>query len=164
MKRGQITAEIVAYVGLFLVFLITLSFYLFNAFNTDLKNQQYLRARGAAEQIGNYFLLLVNSGEGSSINITLPPSIFSSAGAKKDYYILISNNGWLYIVYKNPSGQTFSQEDEPMFSYPIGFKNFVCKSSSTLNPSCIKSSNILIIDPSNGWVFLNYSSNKIEVE
>ncbi|MFN3909624.1 MAG: hypothetical protein ACK4J0_00105 [Candidatus Anstonellaceae archaeon] len=163
-KKAQISVEVMAYISFLILVFVLFSFYLLLNFNSEIKNRQYLLLREEGEQIAQYFLFVLNSGPGTTFKFSVKPYLSYPFGQKSNFSILISNkNGWLYIVTKSSTG---TNTNTPWFSFPIGFKNFVCNPNQppSLVPSCKVNGQTIEIDPSKGWIFLNYTSNKIEVE
>lgn len=156
MKKGQIAMEVLAYIGFLVLVFVLFSFYLLLNFNSEIKNRQYLLIREQTEQIAQYFLFVLNSGPGTTLKVEIPSSSLFSDPAS----LIITNNGWIYFI----TGSTDSET--AWFSYSIGFRNFTCSRNQPLSlpPSCFREQNSIKVDLSKGWIFLNYTSNQIEVE
>jgi len=135
MKKAQIALETMLYVSFFMILLAFLSFYLLSNFKAELEKREYLILRSLGEQIAFKFLFVINS---------IPPTDYSFTLPNLNYFnynyelILSNNNGMLYFVAKEGNSR------KTYFSYPLGFRNFVCAQVSCC--SYDSTNNLLFVD------------------
>jgi len=155
-KRGQVSMEVMAYMGFFMLMFVFILLFLLSDFNADITKREYILAKQTAGQVADYTQFIAKAGPGYWANFSLPQRING-----RSYMARFVSSGWLYIDVDNSDGMSFA--------YPIALANIRDGRVSGDNlpknkqETYVDSDGLLrtevTVDASKGWIFFNYTNN-----
>ncbi|MFH0927226.1 MAG: hypothetical protein V1822_01480 [Candidatus Micrarchaeota archaeon] len=154
-KKGQVSMEVMAYLGFFMLVFVAVLIFLLSGFNTDISKREFVLAKQTAGQIADDTQFIAKAGPGFWANFSVPQRING-----RTYIARFVSSGRLYIDVDDPSGMSFS--------YPIAVSNIRPGWSGTDNlpnnkySTYIDSDGIereaVVVDASKGWIAFNYTN------
>lgn len=154
-KHGQVSMEIMAYMGFFMLIFVFILISMLSDFNSDITRRQFTLAKQTAGQIEDYTQFISKAGPGYWGNFSIPKNVNG-----RPYIIRFVSSGWLYVEVEG--------EQVMAFSSPTAHSNILPgwsaldKPAKNSHSTYIDSDGILrqnvVVDGSKGWLFFNYTT------